>query len=124
MTVICVDVKRWDLWRLKSQVRRFVTEAVIYGCRSPDKAYELAREKGCDVLLTEIDLLSVQYDGFILAGKIKSLNPRVNIIFVTARTDIISPRRAFQIPASGYIVKPCLPEKIEDQFANLRFAAS
>ena len=122
MNIICVDTNQWDLTRLKQQAQRYAPGAVIHGCRSPDRALELARSEGCDILLTEIDLLNVQYDGFMLAEKIKRLNPHVNIIFVTARMDDISPYRSFQLRASGYIRKPCQPEKMAEEFSHLRYA--
>lgn len=122
MNVICVEPGPVGLARLKSQIRRLMPEAAIHGCRSPDEALRRARAEGCDLLLTEIDLGGGQYDGFLLAEEMETVNPRVNIIFVTERMDNLRAGRALALHASGYVKKPCEPQALAREFKYLRYA--
>ena len=123
MNIICVDKSPRVLGGLLQQIRCLIPGAAVHGCRSPDEAIGFAQAEGCDVLLTDTDLARAHTDGFMLAEKIQTINPRVNIIFITEQTDGKYACAAYRLHASGYITKPFDPEDLEAEFANLRFAA-
>lgn len=67
MQIICVDPNRQELSKLQQHVRQLIPDAEIHGSHIPAEGIALAREHGCDVLLTEIGLNNVQVDGFVFA---------------------------------------------------------
>ena len=70
MNVLCVDQDRTKLRQMKRDAKEIVPEARIAACRDPSRAERLAREKGCDVLLTNTLFAGYTRDGMILARKI------------------------------------------------------
>lgn len=121
MRVLCVENSPLSLYHLKRNTRRIVPEATILGCRTPEKALALARTKGCDVLLTEIDLGGAKWEGLFLSERIKRVNPRVNIIFVTVLSEQECAQQVLQLRVSGFVTKPYLLETLAEEFANLRY---
>ena len=80
-----------------------------------------AKEKGCDVLISEIELAGV--DGLTLAKEIKKLNSRVNIIFLTVCDEKEHAKEVLEIRPSGYLVKPANKEQLALELNNLRYSA-
>ena len=119
--VICVDDSRLTLEQLKRSVREIVPAARIDICQSPNAALQLAKEKGCDVLLTEFDIQGRFATGYYLAKKVQEINPRLNIVFLTecSADDVFG--WFFDIRASGYIKKPCEPQALLNEFQDLRY---
>jgi two-component SAPR family response regulator len=58
-------------------------------------------------------------NGIQLAKKLKKVNPSINIIFVTAYNNYALD--AFNIHASGYIMKPVNENKLRDELDGLRY---
>lgn len=123
MKVLCVERDIFQLGRLKREVRRIVPEARVTACRKPGMAAALAEAEGCDVLLTGIDMGAERMEGIRMAWKIKAVNPRVNIIFVTVCDEGEYARDVMQLRPSGYVRKPYEPERLAEEFRNLRYAA-
>ena len=121
MKVLCVDDSPLTRTYMKRVVRRIAPNATALGCRDPEEAVQNARAKGCDVLIAEIELAGSTRGGLDLARKIREINPRVNIIFVT----VFSPREyageLMELHVSGYLTKPLNQEKLTEEFANLRY---
>ena len=122
MKVLCVERDFFALRQMKREVPKIVPEAEVHYCRDPDKAKELAETEGCDVLLTGIDMGAARDEGVTLAEKVKRLNPRVNIIFVTVCEPREYANRIIPRHLSGYIIKPYEPQELAEEFANLRYA--
>ena len=122
MNILCVDRDRAQLKRMKQEVREIVPDARIAACRDPNRAERLAREKGCDVLLTNTLFAGYTRDGMILARKIQSVCPRVNIIFIADRADTSAAYGAWQIGASAFLLRPYEKQRLAKALANPRFA--
>ena len=58
-------------------------------------------------------------NGVELAKKLKEINPKMNIIFVTGFSEYAGD--AMEMHASGYIMKPVSKEMIEEELVDLRF---
>ena len=123
MNVICVDYGRLTLRGLRKTTQRVVPDARVFACRNIKEAVETARESGCDVLLTGIDMGANRNEGIELARRIKEINPRVNIIFVTVCAEWEHAREVIQLRPSGYVRKPYEQEQLAEEFKNLRYAA-
>ena len=106
MNVLCVDQDRTKLRQMKRDAKEIVPDARIAACRDPSRAERLAREKGCDVLLTNTVFDGSNWDGVMLARKIQSVCPRANIIFIADRADTTAAYDAWQIGASAFLLRP------------------
>lgn len=106
MNVLCVDQDRTKLRQMKRDAKEIVPDARIAACRDPSRAERLAREKGCDVLLTDTVFDGLNWDGVMLAERIQRVNPRVNIIFITDHADTSAAYDAWQIGASRFSLGP------------------
>ena len=123
MRILCVDPDPRGLADLRSHMARLAPAAAVVCCRTPAEAVRAAEGGHCDVLLTEINLESPQTDGFLLARQIAAIHPRVNIIFVSEHMDDALALRALELHASGYVRKPCEPQRLKEELNNLRYQA-
>jgi YesN/AraC family two-component response regulator len=121
MTVVCVDDHSVILKGIKQSVEQILPNARIAAFTNADDALGFAQEKGCDVLISEIELCGV--DGLTLAKRVKQVNPRVNIIFLTVCDEREHAKEVFQIRPSGYLLKPAKKEQLELELNNLRYTA-
>lgn len=121
MTVVCVDDHPILLKGLLGSVRQLLPDASIVALANADEAIGFAKENGCDVLISEIELCGV--DGLTLAKAVKKLNPKVNIIFLTVCDEKEHAKEVFQIKPSGYLLKPAKQEQLALELNNLRYAA-
>lgn len=122
MTILCVDRSLLGLMDLKHKVKAVRPNAVVYGCREPDKALSIAKSEGCDVLLTEIDLGGSQREGLDFALRMQAIHPAVNIIFVTTFEESNFARDVIQMRVSGFVRKPFKQQQLEEEFSKLRYA--
>lgn len=122
MTIVCVDDHRIMLNGLASNIRQLLPKANIGACKSADEALDFTNENGCDILISEIELCGT--DGLTLAKKIKKINPKVNIIFLTVCDEKEHAKEVLNIKPSGYLVKPAKKEQLEAELKNLRYHAS
>ena len=70
----------------------------------------------CDVAFLDIEMKGI--NGVEVAEKLKAINPNINIIFATgfgSYRDI-----AFDLHASGYLIKPITAERVRNELENLR----
>ena len=119
MTIVCVDDHPIMLKGLYQSVKTLFPDAGINVFESSEEAYDFAKSKGCDVLISEIELRGV--DGITLANKVKEINPEVNIIFLTVCDEKEHAREVLKIKPSGYLVKPAKAEQLELELKSLRY---
>ena len=119
MKIVCVDNHPVILKGLSRSIRQLLPDASIntFGCA--EEAFGFARENGCDVLISEIELAG--WNGITFAKKMKNLNPKLNIIFLTACDEREYAKEMFEIRPSGYLVKPAEKEQLEIELNNLRY---
>ena len=123
MNVLCVDQDRTKLRQMKRGAKEIVPDARIAACRDPSRAERLAREKGCDVLLTNTVFDGSNWDGVMLAERIQRVNPRVNIIFITDHADTSAAYGAWQIGASAFLLRSYEKRRLAKALANPHFAS-
>ena len=121
MTIICVDDHPIILMGLLKIIQELVPNAIVGGCSGADEAMEFAKERGCDVLISEIELAGI--DGLTLAKNMKKLNSKVNIIFLTVCDEKEHAKEVMKIKPSGYLVKPATKEQLAYELNNLRYAS-
>ena len=122
MTIVCVDDHPVMLKGLSRNIKQLFAEANVATFANADEALGFAKENGCDILISEIELCGV--DGLTLAKRMKKLNPKVNIIFLTVCDEKEHAKEVLRIKPSGYLVKPAKKEQLESELKNLRYNAS
>lgn len=122
MTVVCVDDHPIMLKGLWENVRQLLPDATICAFERADAALGYTNENGCDVLICEIELCGT--DGLTLAKSIKTLNPGVNVIFLTVCDEKEHANEVLKIKPSGYLLKPANIEQLEAELKKLRCRAS
>ena len=81
MTIVCFDNTPIMLQSLKENAQYAYPCADVQTFLAEESALEHVEKFGCDVLLCEIN--PPRLEGLFLAEKVKKINPKVNIIFVT-----------------------------------------
>ena len=122
MTIICVDDHPIMLRGLAKSIQEMFLNAIVGACSDADAAMEFAKEHGCDVLISEIELAGI--DGLTLAKSMKKLNSKVNILFLTVCDEKEHAKEVMKIKPSGYLVKPAKKEHLESELKNLRYHVS
>ena len=119
MTIICVDDHPIMLKGLAKSIQEMFSNAIVGASSGADEAMEFAKEHGCDVLISEIELAGI--DGLTLAKNMKKLNSKVNIIFLTVCDEKEHAKEVMKIKPSGYLVKPANKEQLTFELSNLRY---
>ena len=120
MIIVCVDDHPVMLKGTKRSVEKILQDASIVAFADADEALAFVKENGCDILITEIELVGT--DGLTLAKRIKKLNSKVNIIFLTVCDEKEHAKEVLKIKPSGYILKPAKSEQLEAELSNLRYS--
>ena len=74
------------------------------GCLNPREAYDSMYNNLYDMIIS--DIMMPEIDGFEFAQTVRQLNKTIPILFMTAKDDIISKQKGFQIGIDDYMVKP------------------
>ena len=119
MTIVCVDNTPIMLQSLKENAYKAYPYANVQTFLSAEPALDYAEKFGCDVLLCEIN--PPRLEGLFLAEKMKQINPRVNIIFVTVCSESEHAKTVMQLKPSGYLTKEATNAQILEELQNLRY---
>ena len=116
MIVIAVDDERFALENLVEAIEGASPTAQIHRFRYPDEALNFAKENRVDVAFLDVEMIGM--NGVELADRLKLYHPDINIIFSTGYGHYRD--AAFELHASGYLMKPITPEKVKQELENLR----
>ena len=116
MRIIAVDDEKIALEALSNAIRAIVTEDEVVSFRYPEDALEYAKENFCDIAFLDIEMVGMS--GIELAEELKKYNSEINIVFCTGYGNYRD--AAFDLHASGYLMKPITPEKVKRELENLR----
>ena len=116
MKIIAVDDEKIALEALASAIRAIVAEDEVVTFRYPEDALEYAKENICDIAFLDIEMVGMS--GVELAKELKKYNSEINIVFCTGYGNYRD--KAFELHASGYLMKPITPEKVKNELENLR----
>ena len=119
MIVICVDNTPIMLQNLKENAEKAYPYADVRAFRTAELALQYAETVGCDILLCEIN--PPRLEGLFLAEKIKNINQKVNIIFVTVCAESEHAKAVMKLKPSGYLTKEATNEQIMEELQNLRY---
>ena len=118
MRIIAADDEALMLEMLTDRIRQVQPEAEIRPFSNARKLLEWLEEtgQGFDVAFLDIEMPGIS--GIALAQKLKILCPMGNLVFVTGFSQYMA--EAFQLHASGYIMKPVTVKAVEEELENLR----
>ena len=119
MTIVCVDNAPIMLQSLNENANKAYPYADVQTFLSVGPALEYVEKFGCDVLLCEIN--PPRLEGLFLAEKVKNINPRVNIIFVTVCSESEHAKAVMKLKPSGYLTKEATGAQILEELQNLRY---
>lgn len=119
MTIVCMDNTPIMLQSLKENADKAYPCASVETFLSAKTALEYVEMFGCDVLLCEIN--PPRLDGLFLAEKVKRINPKVNIIFVTVCSESEHAKAVMRLKPSGYLTKEATNAQILEELYNLRY---
>ena len=106
-----------DCYRTLSEA---LPAASVHPFRWASDALQFAKSCRVDVAFLDIELQGSS--GLDLAKELTSLNPFVNIIFLTGHPEYAG--EALDLFCSGYILKPLNKNKIRNQISHLRHSVS
>lgn len=116
MKILAVDDEIIALEGLVKSIKEACNTAQVFAFRFSDEAIEFMKTNTCDVAFLDIEMYGI--NGVTLANTLQEMNPNINIIFSTGYGNYRDV--AFDIHASGYIVKPITVEKVKKELLNLR----
>lgn len=117
MKVFAVDDEAIMLERLEECIREVLPDAEVHGFRRPSEVLAFAEENPVDIVFLDIQMRGM--DGIALGKKLQILLPKLNIIYITAYAEHAFD--AYQLNASGYLLKPIDPQEMRKQLQHLRY---
>lgn len=120
LNVIMVDDRKIFLTGALPILEEVLPNAIIMGFTRPSEAIEFA--KANRIALAFLDIEMGKMNGFELCRMLLEINPRTNIIFLTAYMEYSLD--AWSTGASGFLLKPITAENVRLQLKNLRYPFS
>ena len=115
--IVIVDDSKVILSDGLSVLEDVMPDATITGFIWPQEAIEYAKMNRISLAILDIELGTAS--GLDLCKTLLEINPRTNIVFLTAYPDYSLD--AWDTEASGFMVKPLTPEGIRAQLRKLRY---
>ncbi len=115
MRILAVDDETGALKLLCDAIGKACPNDELHSFTNPEDALSFAKNNPVDTAFLDIRMFGMT--GLELAKKLKSTNPRINIVFATGFDEFAID--AIGIHASGYLTKPVTVQKIAEQMQNL-----
>lgn len=116
MVILALDDEVYALQMLEDALHQAVEDAQIHAFNNTKIMLEFAEKNPCDVAFLDIEM--GEKSGIEVAKELKAILPRINIVFVTAHDEYMG--IAFDMHASGYVLKPARVDAIKNELNNLR----
>lgn len=116
MNIIALDDNKKDLGLLVDIIKQVRPDNMVYSFSNYKKVLEFAKSNTVDIAFLDISM--EEMNGIELAMKLKAINKNLNVIFVTTYAEYMA--QAFQVRASGYLIKPVTKDQVIQEFENLR----
>ena len=118
--VIVLDDEKIILRGEMVTLEKVMPNALITGFTNTDNAITYAKSNNIRIIFSDIEMGDV--NGIELSKEFLKINPRTNIIFLTAYADYSID--AWSTGASGFMVKPITEESLRKQLEHLRYPVS
>lgn len=92
--------------KLNRSVCTYLNDSGFYakGCLSANTAYEEMYNNLYEMIIS--DIMMPEIDGFEFARTVRKVNKKIPILFMSAKDDLPSKKKGFQIGIDDYMVKP------------------
>ena len=117
LNVIILDDRKIVVKGSLPVIEEVLPNANIVGFTQASEAIEFAQKNKISLAFLDIELGKT--NGLDLCKKFLEINPRTNIIFLTAYVEYSF--EAWSTGASGYLLKPITAENLRAQLKNLRY---
>ncbi len=117
MNIMVVDDEPAVLSLMRKAIQKAAPGEVPACFSTVKEAYAYANEQQVDVAFLDIAMGDVS--GLDVAKALTKNKPDINIIFVTGYTEYMD--EAFQLYASGYVMKPPRADRLKKELQNLRY---
>ena len=118
MHTLTVDDRELVVTQMNSILSRLDPDGVHLGATTGTEALRLAGESPLDVAFLDVEMPG-DLDGLSLGRRLRARYPRLNIVFITGHQEYAM--NAFELDASGYLLKPLIQEAVAHQLSVLRF---
>lgn len=102
---------------LQKTIQEAAPQADVLAFPDGLRAIEAIETQGLEPAVIFSDIIMPELDGLELAVRLKTAAPDARLVFVTGYTEYAL--KAFQLHASGYILKPPEPERIREELKEL-----
>lgn len=116
MKLLLVDDEQIALEELQDALMQIQPDAQVQCFDDGKTALEQAQKEIFDVAFLDIEM--PELNGLELGRRLKVLQPKLNIVFVTAYSEYALD--AFKLYASGYLLKPVQTSRVREALSNLR----
>ncbi len=119
--ILLVDDDRLDLKLLEEVIPWTELDLVVAGrAHSARAAVEIAARTKLDIAILDVKLPGT--DGLDLCASLKERTPELRVVFISAHEQFEYARRAVELQADGYLVKPVDIEKLIECLRGIRRA--
>ena len=115
--VIMVDDRKLILTGGLPILEEVMPHATVMGFTQASEAVEYAKANRVALAFLDIELRNTS--GLELCRTLLSINPRTNIVFLTAYSEYALD--AWSTGTSGFMLKPITPDGVREQLQNLRY---
>ena len=117
MRIYAIDDEENALEYIVRKIKAAEPSAEVLAFTDPNEAIKSAKNLMFDVVFLDIQMPGI--NGIDTARKLKKINLKSNIVFVTGYSDYTID--AFAVDASGYLLKPATTEQVRHALDNLRY---
>lgn len=118
MNTLTVDDRQLVVSLMLEILNKLDPDGTHRGTADPKEALRLAKEFHPDTAFLDVEMPGPM-NGLVLGKHLRQDNPRLNIIIITGHSEYAL--EAFELDASGYLLKPLTQEAVAHQLSVLRF---
>ena len=118
MVTLTVDDRELVVMQMQSILKKLDPNGSHAGVTTGEEALRFAEELPLDVAFLDVEMPG-KTDGLALGRQLMARYPRLNIVFITGHQEYAI--NAFELDASGYLLKPLTLESVAHQLSVLRF---
>ena len=117
MRTITIDDRRSIVNIILRILNKLDPEGEHLGTTDPEEVLEAVRQQSPDVIFSDVEMPKM--NGIELARQLQEIDPETNIVFITGYQEYMG--EAFDLYASGYLLKPVDEIQVRKALDHLRY---
>ena len=118
MYTLTVDDRELTVSLMHGILQSLDPEGTHIGATRPEEALDIVKDFPFDVAFLDVEMPG-KMNGIELGRRLRQLYPKLNIVIITGYSEYAM--NAFDLDASGYLLKPITKEAVSHQLSVLRF---